>query len=71
MNYFDVLPNEMIYEIGTHLNLLNLFILHSSCQRFLDIFNNLKKERIINIPIKLTLIDDVCNPERCAYHFVQ
>ena len=41
-----MLPNEMISEIGTNLNQLNLFILHYSYKRFFDIFNNLKKERV-------------------------
>ena len=61
MNYFDILPNEIIHEIGSYFKLKDLTLFNSLCHRFDKSLNKLKMDEIKKIPIRLIIINEKYN----------
>ena len=61
MDFYKILLNEIIYKIGNYLTLYELISLYSCCNSFNELFYDLIKQKIIKIPIRLTIINDKRN----------
>jgi len=68
MNYFDLLPNEAIYEICQFMSFKNLVRMKGISRRFNQICDAILGKKMNNLPVRLVILKSKYNP--CGFIFV-